>query len=107
MGGVTRRVGVDDLKFRFTQVLYAFPPTALLRAIVPRIVAVGMTVVLIKPVWPHAEWWPLVCALPSVSCGKVRHCVVAGKAQISHPLGPSFQVDQAMDTELQARAFNL
>jgi hypothetical protein len=102
-----RRVGVDGLTFHSTQVLYAFPPTALLRALVPRIVALGMRVVLIIPVWPHAEWWPLVCSLQTVSCGKVRHCVAAGQANIRHPFGPSFQIDQALDTELQARAFNL
>jgi Reverse transcriptase (RNA-dependent DNA polymerase) len=73
-----RRIGIDGLTFKSTKVLYAFPPTALLRALVPRVVALGLKVVLIIPVWRQAEWWPLVCALPTMRCGKVRHCVVAG-----------------------------
>jgi Reverse transcriptase (RNA-dependent DNA polymerase) len=102
-----RRIGVDGLTFRSTKVLYAFPPTALLPALVPRVVALGLRVVLIIPVWTQAEWWPLVCALPTVSCGKVRHSVVAGEANLSHPFGPSFRLDQALETEIQAKAFNL
>ncbi len=101
------RIGVDGLTFVSNQVLYAFPPAALLRMLVPRIVALGMRVVLIVPVWPQAEWWPFVGALPTISCGAVRQCVLAGDANISHPFGPSFQLEQAMDTEMQAKAFNL
>jgi hypothetical protein len=101
------RIGLDGLTFSSSQVLYAFPPAALLRKLVPRIVALGMRVVLIVPVWPQAEWWPLVCTLPTMSCGSVRQCVIEGEANLGHPFGPSFQLEQALGTELQAKAFNL
>jgi hypothetical protein len=103
----TRRVGVDGLCFRSDKILYAFPPTALLKALIPRAVKLGLRVVLVVPVWPQQSWWPLVCSLPTIRCGQVRDCVVAGEAGLSHPFGPKFDTEQALNTELQAKALNL
>ena len=102
-----RRIGVNGLTFRSAKVLYAFPPAALLRALVPRIIALGLRVVLVVPEWPQADWWPLVCTRPRIQCGRVKECVEEGEAQIPHPFGPSFHLEHALNTELQARAFNL
>jgi Reverse transcriptase (RNA-dependent DNA polymerase) len=102
-----KRVGVDGLRFNSTKVLYAFPPSALLRALIPRAVKVGLRVVLIIPVWPEQPWWPLVCHLPTIDLGTVRNCVCAGEAGICHPFGPKFDPAQALDTKLQAKALNL
>jgi hypothetical protein len=101
------RVGVDGLTFSSPKVLYAFPPSALLKVLVPRAVRLGLRIVLIVPVWRQAVWWPLVCDLPTISCGTVRECVLPGEAALSHPFGPSFDTEQALSTELQARALNL
>jgi hypothetical protein len=102
-----KRVGVDGLKFRSDKILYAFPPTALLKALIPRAVKIGLKVVFVVPVWPQQAWWPLVRSLPTISCGRVRDCVVAGEAGLSHPFGPQFDTEQALHTELQAKALNL
>lgn len=101
------RVGIDGLTFASTKVLYAFPPSALLSTLIPRAVKLGLKVVLVVPVWPCAAWWPLIKHLPVIDCGKVRDCVVPGEAGLCHPFGPSFNVEQARNTELQARALNV
>jgi hypothetical protein len=101
------RVGIDGLTYNSPQVLYAFPPSALLQVLVPRAVKLGLRMVLIVPVWPQAMWWPLIRDLPMISCGRVRSCIVKGEAGLQHPFGPSFDTEQALDTELQARALNL
>jgi hypothetical protein len=102
-----RRVGIDGLIFNSTKRLYALPPTALLQAIVPRAVKLGLKMVLITPVWPSATWWPLIEDQPMFSCGKVSDCLVRGDSGCCHPFGPSFELERAMNTEMQAVALNL
>jgi hypothetical protein len=89
------------------KVLYAFPPAALLSALISRIVKLGLRVVVVVPIWKQAEWWPLISAQPSIYCGKVADCIVAGEAGLCHPFGPSFDHKQALQTDLEARAMNL
>ena len=78
------KAGVDGLTFSSCKVLFAFPPAAILPALKPRVVKLGLRVVLIVPVWIQAEWWPLVSGLPTINCGKVRDRVLAGEAGLSH-----------------------
>jgi hypothetical protein len=102
-----RRVGIDGLTFNSPKVLYAFPPSALLQALVPRAVKLGLKIVLIVPVWPSAAWWPLIKDQQMISCGKVRECIMKGESGWCHPFGPSFDLEVAKNTEIQARALNL
>jgi hypothetical protein len=102
-----RRVGVDGLRFSSDKILYAFPPSALLRTFIPRAVKLGLRVVMIVPVWPEQAWWPLVCHLQTMALGTVGECVLAGEANICHPFGPNFDRAQAIDTQLQAKTLNL
>lgn len=102
-----KRAGIDGLTFSSSKVLFAFPPTAILPALIPRAVKLGLRVVVIVPVWVQAPWWPLVSGLRTISCGKVRHCVLAGEAGLRHPFGPTFETEVALNTELQAKALNL
>jgi hypothetical protein len=102
-----KRLGVDGLMFVSSKTLYAFPPSALLSALIPRAVKLNLKIVFVVPVWKQAEWWPLVSTLPKIYCGKVKDCVVAGEAGLCHPFGPSFDMTQAVHTELEARALNL
>jgi hypothetical protein len=101
------RTGVNELTILSSQVLFPFPLAAFLKPLLPRMVALGVRVVVIVPVWQHAEWWPFVCTPAMVNCGKARHCMVTGKANFGHPFGPSYNLDQAVDMELQAEALNL
>ena len=87
--------------------LFAFPPAAILPALIPRAIKVGLRMVVIVPVWVQAEWWPLVIVLRVIACGKVKDGVLAGEAGLSHPFGPSFETELALNTELQAKAMNL
>lgn len=102
-----RRVGIDGMTFSCPKVLYAFPPSALLRALIPRIQKLGLKVVLIVPVWNQAEWWPLVADRPAMQCGQVQDCVIPGEAGLCHPFGVAFNATQARQTHLRAVAFNL
>lgn len=102
-----KRAGVDGLTFRSNKLLFAFPPAAILPALIPRVIKLGLRVVVTVPVWVQAEWWPLVSDWRTIACGKVKDCVLAGEAGLSHPFGPSFDTGVALTTELQAKAINL
>jgi hypothetical protein len=86
--------------------MYAFPPAALPTTLVRKIVALGVRVALIVPVWQQAEWWPFVCTLATVRNEKAKHCMIAGEVNSGHPFCPSCKLDQALYAELQAEAFN-
>jgi hypothetical protein len=75
------RIGVYKITFLSSQVVYAFPPAALLAKL-------GVQVVVIVPVWQQAEWWPFVCTLPTVRCGDLKQFVIAGEAVLGHLFGP-------------------
>jgi hypothetical protein len=45
--------------------------------------------------------------LPTIDLGTVEDCVLAGEAGLSHPFGPQFDTEQALNTNLQAKALNL
>lgn len=111
VGGIALQVRTQDWGRRsdiqVSESDVCLPPAALLRALVSRIIALGLRVVLVVPEWPQADWWPLVCTRPRIQCGRVKECVEEGEAQIPHPFGPSFHLEHALNTELQARAFNL
>ena len=98
---------MDGLTFRSNKLLFAFPPAAILPALIPRVIKLELRVVVIVPVWVQAEWWPLVIVLRVIACGKVKDCVLAGEAGLSHPFGPSFGTGVALTTELQAKAISL
>ena len=53
------REGLDVLshKWDFSGVLYAFPPTLLLAAVLGRIRATSRTVLLLAPAWPRQLWY--------------------------------------------------
>jgi Reverse transcriptase (RNA-dependent DNA polymerase) len=102
-----RRVGVDGLTFTSSRVMFAFPPSALLAALIPRAIKLQLRMVVVVPQWKETEWWPLVASLPTIECGMVSTCVLAGEAGITHPFGPSFDKHEAMNTILVAKAFNL
>jgi hypothetical protein len=102
-----RRVGFDGFTFNSTKVRCAFPPAALLQALVPRAVTLGLKILLMTPMWPCATWWPLIRDLPRISCGKVIECIVRGESGFCHPFGPSFDVAREASTEMQAVALNL
>jgi Reverse transcriptase (RNA-dependent DNA polymerase) len=102
-----RRIGVDGLTFTSTRVMFAFPPSALLAALIPRAIKLQLRMVVVMPNWTEAEWWPLVASLPTVECGMVSTCVLAGEAGLAHPFGPSFDKQEALHTMLVAKAFNL
>jgi hypothetical protein len=82
------RIGVDWITFLSSQVMYALPYITWLHpaALLP---TQCMRVVLIEPGWQQAEWWPLVCTVPTVSCGKGIHCVKAAEANLGQSFGPS------------------
>jgi hypothetical protein len=102
-----QRVGVDGLTFTSAKVLFAFPPSALLSALIPRAIKLGLKMVVVVPQWKEAEWWPLVSSLPTIECGKVQACVMAGESGMEHPFGPSFDIYEALNTSLVAKAINL
>jgi Reverse transcriptase (RNA-dependent DNA polymerase) len=102
-----RRVGVDGLTFTSNQVLFAFPPSALLAAVIARAIKLRLRMVVVMPQWEEAEWWPLVSSLPTIVCGKVQACVVPGESGMVHPFGPSFDIYEAVNTTLVAKAMHL
>jgi hypothetical protein len=87
--------------------MFAFPPSALLAALIPRAIKLKLRMIVVVPQWQETEWWPLVASLPTIECGMVSTCVLAGEAGIEHPFGPSFDKHEALNTILVAKAINL
>jgi hypothetical protein len=65
------------------RVLFAFPPTSLLMAVLSRVHTLGLQCVVVGPVWPDQPWWHWVAGLQKakrLALGKVQACICKGES---------------------------